>query len=71
MYKGYNSDTDADISNYEDFKKAGDWAKISIKWAVKNNILKGKTNTSLDPTSELTRAELAAVLKNFHLELVK
>ncbi|MGP1411128.1 MAG: S-layer homology domain-containing protein [Peptoanaerobacter stomatis] len=71
IYKGYNSDTDTDMSKYEDFEKAGDWSKISIKWAVKHNIIKGRTSTSLDPKSELTRAELAAVLKNFHSEFVK
>lgn len=70
-YKGYDMDTDADMSKYKDFKKAGNWAKTAIKWAVKHNIMKGRTNTSIDPTSELTRAELATVLKNFHSEFMK
>ncbi len=71
IYKGYDSNTDADMSNYIDFDKAGDWSKPSIKWAVKHNIVKGRTATSLDPTSVLTRAELATVLTNFHTEFVK
>ena len=70
-YKGYDPDTDVDMSKYEDFKNAGDWSKNSIKWAVKHNIIKGRTNTSLNPTSALTRAELATVLKNFHSEFAE
>ena len=71
IYKGYDSNTDADMSKYTDFKQVGDWAKESVKWAVKHNIIKGRTNTSIEPKAELTRAELAQILKNFHSEFVK
>lgn len=59
------------MSKYEDFENTGDWVKLSVKWAVKHSIVKGRTDTRLNPTSELTRAELATVLKNFHSEFVK
>jgi len=65
----YNS---GEINRYADGNKVSDYAKIAMNWAVKNGILSGKGNAGdpissfhLDPTGTATRAECAAMLRNF------
>lgn len=70
-YKGYDLNTEADVSKYKDFKNAGNWSQTSIKWAIKHNVMKGRSNATLAPTATLTRAELATILKNFDSQFVK
>ena len=36
-----------------------------MRWAVKNGVVSGKGNQTLDPTGYATRAEVAQMLYNF------
>ena len=66
MYKGYSDSLNylADISAYEDVNEISKWAVENLRWAIGNNIMKGK-GTKIDPLGKATRAECAAMLKNF------
>ncbi len=60
------------IDQFADGDKVAGYAKTAMDWAVTNGILSGKGNPGadistfkLDPTGTATRAECAAMLKNF------
>lgn len=70
--KNYDiSYTDGIINQYGDSKKVSNWAKPAMNWAITKGIMSGKGSGSdlsqykLDPTGNTTRAECAAMLKNF------
>ena len=60
------------IDQFADGSKVASYAKTAMNWAVTNGILSGKGEQNkplstfrLDPTGTATRAECAAMLKNF------
>lgn len=56
------------LNGYADGGDVSSWAADSMRWAVANGVVSGYTNSGgkrvLDPTRAVTRAELAAMLKN-------
>lgn len=71
--KGCSLDAEAGkINQYADGNKVSDYAKNAMDWAVTNGVLSGKgaagappAELRLDPTGTATRAECAAMLRNF------
>lgn len=71
--KGYCLNaTDGVIGQYSDGSAVSGYAKIAMDWAVTNGVLGGKGTAGedvstfrLDPAGTATRAECAAMLKNF------
>ena len=60
------------IDQFADGNKVASYAQEAMNWAVTNGVLSGKGETGkpistfkLDPTGTATRAECAAMLKNF------
>ena len=51
--------------NFRDADNVSDWALDAMRWAVKNGVVSGKGNQTLDPTGYATRAEVAQMLYNF------
>lgn len=51
--------------NFKDADQVSDWALDAMRWAVKNGVVSGKGNQTLDPTGYATRAEVAQMLYNF------
>ena len=51
--------------NFSDADKVSAWALDAMRWAVKNGVVSGKGNQTLDPTGYATRAEVAQMLYNF------
>ena len=51
--------------NFRDADKVSDWALDAMRWAVKNGVVSGKGNQTLDPAGCATRAEVAQMLYNF------
>ena len=51
--------------NFNDADKVSAWALDAMRWAVKNGVVSGKGNQTLDPTGYATRAEVAQMLYNF------
>ena len=57
-------------SKFADYSKVESYATEAMKWATYNKIVSGKTiqgskKTNLDPKGNTTRAECAAILKNY------
>ncbi|MBE7051589.1 MAG: hypothetical protein E7395_03360 [Ruminococcaceae bacterium] len=67
QYKKYDVSTDKDsnIHLYDDYESISEYAIESMKYAVSNNILRGKTESTLNPSDSATRAEVAAILNRF------
>ena len=69
-YKGYKLTVTENLDKFEDADKITDYAKTVMQWAVGNGLIKGKSETLLDPQGTATRAEIAAMLHRF-IEKVK
>ena len=71
--KGYSLEaTNGLIDQFADGASVASYAKTAMDWAVTNGIMSGKgaagaplSSFRLDPTGIATRAECAAMLKNF------
>ncbi len=61
-YKGEDVSELADISSYKDANKIPSYAVTPFKWAVNRGIIKGMTDTTLEPLEKATRAQIAAIL---------
>ena len=64
-YKGYKLTVTGNLDKFEDADKITDYANTVMQWAVGNGLIKGKTETLLDPQGTATRAEIAAMLHRF------
>ena len=63
--KGYKLTVTGNLDKFEDADKITDYAKTVMQWAVGNGLIKGKSETLLDPQGTATRAEIAAMLHRF------
>ena len=67
-YKGYDVTEDGDYSQFPDAGNVQDFAGKAMRWAVENDMIKGKTVNGqlvLDPQGSANRAECAAVIQRF------
>lgn len=53
------------LSSFNDTDKASSWALDSLAWAVEMGILPGDDLGNLNPTKEITRAEVAIILMRY------
>ena len=53
------------ILSYSDFDKVSEYAIPSLQWAVGSGLIKGRTDSTLNPEDNATRAEIAAILHRF------
>ena len=53
------------LMNTADSGDVSDWAWDAMSWAVDAGIMGGKGGGRLDPTGTATRAEVAAILRNY------
>lgn len=66
-------DTSADkapLAQFSDGAKTGIWAMDGVAWCVKTGILQGKGGNVLDPSAEVSRAEMAVMFSRM-IELIK
>ena len=57
------------LDGFSDGEKVHDWAKPAVTWAVSQGILKGDEKGRLNPQGLATRAEVAAMLHRFFLQV--
>ena len=67
QYKGYDVSAGEKTSllAYRDAQMVSEYAIPSVQYAVGSGLLKGNTQTTLDPQGDATRAEFAAILHRF------
>ena len=59
------------LEGYTDVAQVSSWALDAMKWANAENLIKGRTTTTLDPKGETTRAEAATLLMRFIEDYLK
>lgn len=64
-YKEYDTSGKASLDSFSDVEQISAFASDAVKWAVKSELLSGKTETLLDPKGNATRAECAAIISRF------
>ena len=70
QYKKKNVSARADLTKFTDNKKITSTLKDGVSWAVAKNIISGKSNgTKVDPQGKATRAEAAAMLRSYCLNV--
>ncbi|MDR0813700.1 MAG: S-layer homology domain-containing protein [Oscillospiraceae bacterium] len=63
--KGYDVSATTDISRYTDAAAVSDYALAAVKWANAIGLLSGRTETTIVPEGNATRAEVATLLWRF------
>ena len=66
-HKGYDVSVgeNTNILSYTDFEEISEYAINAVQYAVGSGLMKGKTETTLNPKDNATRAEIAAILQRF------
>lgn len=65
-FAGLDTASDAKtLETFSDGDATGDWAVTGVAWCVAKGILEGKGGSVLDPTANVTRAEVAVMLDRF------
>ncbi len=64
-YKKIDTDKKSDITGYEDYKKIHDYAREALAWTNEAGLIKGVTDTTLNPRGTATREQFAAIIHRF------
>jgi len=66
-YKEYDVSVgdNTNILSYDDFGAISEYATSSMQWAVGSGLIKGKSESTLNPLDNATRAEVVAILHRF------
>ena len=67
QHKGYDvsAGENTNILSYDDAESISEYAVASVQYAVGMGLIKGKTDKTLNPQDNATRAETAAILQRF------
>ena len=64
-YKDADTEAAADLSAYTDADRVSAYAADAMGWAAETGIINGRTETTLVPQGESTRAEVATMMQRF------
>ena len=53
------------VREYEDYETISSWAGEAMQWAVNTKLITGKTETTVNPLDNATRAEAATIIMRF------
>ena len=67
VYKGDDtaSEVNTNILSYDDFASISDYAIAPMQWAIGTGLIQGKTESTLNPLDNATRAEFATIFYRF------
>lgn len=71
--KLYHYDTldRSDLSSFADGDTTSSWAEQSMSWAVASGLISGREGNMLSPRSSASRAEIAQIMTNFCLNVMR
>ena len=70
-FKGADVSGRADLSGFTDGSSVSGWAKDAFGWAVDAGLMKGVSDTTLDPKGNATRAQAAVLMQRLCEEVLK
>lgn len=53
------------LESFSDHNRVSKWSLDAMQWAIGNKLISGKSNSMLDPTGTVTRAEAAVIIERF------
>jgi hypothetical protein len=62
---GYDVSASAEVSQFSDARLVSGWAEDAVAWCVGAGLLQGSSPDVLDPKSNATRAQIAAIIQRF------
>ena len=65
QYKGIDTETEEFNLLFDDASQISEYALESMNWACGAGLIRGRTETTLSPKGNATRAEIAAILHRF------
>ena len=71
QYKGYDVTASNDLSSYTDASRISAYATAAMQWANAEGLITGNTSTTINPTGNATRAEVATILMRFCENIAK
>lgn len=66
--KGADTGAGQELDGYTDAGAVSTWALPAMEWAVASGLVRGKTDTTLAPVDQATRAEIAAMMSRYLTE---
>ena len=63
--KRYDVSVSGNLSGYADASQISDYAMTAMQWANAAGLITGNTATTINPTGNATRAEVATILMRF------
>ncbi|MGN1098452.1 MAG: S-layer homology domain-containing protein, partial [Clostridia bacterium] len=57
--------SETNILSYDDFDAISEWAIPAVQWAAGAGVMKGRTESTINPLENITRAETAQILVNY------
>lgn len=70
-YKEFDLTAEAGLTGYTDAASVSEYATEAMNWAVATRLIGGTSKTTLDPTGDSTRAQIATILMRFCEEVAK
>ena len=64
-FKGIDVSGRADLAKFTDKNTVSGWALENVRWAVAVGMINGRTETTIVPTGDTTRAEAACMVQRF------
>ena len=71
QFKGYDVTASNDLSSYTDASQISAYATTAMQWANAEGLITGNTDTTINPTGNATRAEVATILMRFCENIAK
>ena len=65
QFKGYDVSASNSLTNYTDASQISEYATTAMQWANAEELITGRTSTTLAPQGTATRAEVATILMRF------
>lgn len=62
---GWEISATGDLSKFEDIPEGDYWAKDALSWAYGVGLLGGTSGTTMDPTGQASRAQIAVIMMRF------
>lgn len=68
---GWDISATGDLSKFEDIPEGDYWAKDALSWAYGIGLLGGTGDTTMDPTGQASRAQIAVIMMRFCEQYMK
>lgn len=62
---GYDTTARRDLSGFDDVTQAQDWARTPLEWAYAEHLITGTSDTTMSPTGQSSRAQIAVIMMRF------